>query len=377
MHIVHVMADVSTTVPYFNWYAEESHNHPDLKLSFIALTPIRPQMLDDMKERNCDCYWLKYDPRKRKKSLLGLIPQLIRLFKKIRPTIVHTHLFDDSLPSLVAARLAGVKIRVITKGDVGFHYFFTPKWVVLDRFNNWNATHIIALSEESKAFIIKKEKAAIRKITLIHHGIPIAKSTAQSEIKKKELITKFHLRDKIIIGTVSRLIEWKGYRQIIDAVEIVSEKFPNVKFLFIGEGEQKEELLQLIKEKKLGEFILFTQWVERDYIPSLYQIMDIYLHAASFEPFGFALAEAMMNGVPLVSTKTGAALDSIEHLVSGYLVDKTGEDIAKGIFYLLEHDRQKIGTAARLKATQLYPFERMWKNHLLLYSQATKTHAKQ
>lgn len=377
IHVIEVMAD-NFSVPYFNWFAEESKKHYDIKLSFVALNPTRPPMLDDMKQRGCDCYWIHYDTSNRKMSILKAIPRLYKLLKKIRPDIVHTHLFDDSLPALCAARLAGVKTRVITKGDVGFHYYFAPRWIVFDKFNNWNATHIIALSEESKMFIIEKESVNKNKIVLIHHGIPINKLINQSELKKQKLIIKYNLQGKIVIGTVARLIEWKGYKQIIDTVAIVSEKYPNVRFLFVSEGEQKQELQQIIKEKKLDEYVIFTGWIERDYIPSLYGIMDIYLHAASFEPFGFAIAEAMANSVPVVSTKTGAAMDAIEHLKSGYLSpDRSGKELAKGIFYMLDNNRKEIGEMGKVKAEQMYSFEQMWNNHVKLYKRIFLKNEKQ
>lgn len=373
MHVVHLMAD-NSSVPYFNWFAEESKKHSDLKLSFIALSPAPSQMLEDMKERGCSCYWVPYNTKNKKISMLIALLKLYLLFKKTKPDIVHSHLFDDAVPSLIAARLAGIKIRIITKQDTTFHWYYAPKGVKYDRLNNYNATHLIAVSEECKKFVLEKEKADKNKVFLIHHGIPIDELTNQSELKKQELITKYNLQNKIVIGTVARLIEWKGYKHIIDAAEIVSKKNPNVRFLFIGEGEQKQYLQQLIKEKQLEENIIFTEWIKRDCIPSVYGIMDIYLHAASFEPFGFVIAEAMANSIPVVSTKTGAALDAIEHLKSGYLIpERNGKELANGIFYMLENNRRKeIGEAGRIKAMQMYSFNKMWEDHIKLYSDTMK-----
>ena len=142
----------------------------------------------------------------------------------------------------------------------------------------------------------------------------------------------------------------------------------------IREGKQKEELQQIIKENKLEKNIIFTQWIERDYIPSLYGIMDIYLHAANYEPFGFVIAEAMINGTPVVSSRTGAAADAIDHLINGYLsLDNSGEELAKGIFFMLENDRKKIGEAGKIKAMSLYAFEHMYNKHLELYQSAYNT----
>ena len=101
------------------------------------------------------------------------------------------------------------------------------------------------------------------------------------------------------------------------------------------------------------------------------------MHAESFEPFGFVIAEAIMNRVPVVSTVTGASMDSIEHMKNGYLAPiKNAEELAKGLFFMLENDRKKIGEAGRAKAIEMFDFEQMWDNHLKLYKSAYEKNKK-
>ncbi len=304
--------------------------------------------------------------------MLKVLRPLIRLLKKINPDIIHSHLFDDALPVLLAARIAGIKVRVITKGDTAFHWYFARKGVKFDRFNNRNATHIVALSEESKDFILKNEKADPKKLNLIHHGIPVEEITHQDGKIKSELRTRFGIgENKIVIGTISRFIEWKGYKKIIDAAEILVKENPDLLFLFTGNGGQKDEIANLIKEKNLEQAIALTGWIGRNEMPSYYGIMDIYLHAAQFEPFGLVIPEAMFNAVPVVSTATGAAKDAIRTGENGFLVSSaSGEAIVEGIRFVLKNDRKKIGERGRQTANEMFTLEIMWKNHLALYRKA-------
>ena len=325
-------------------------------------------MIDDVGAYGWECYWIPFDAARRKISILRSIYPLYRLFRKLKPDVVHTHLFDDSLPSLFAARLAGIKTRAITKGDAGYHYYYAPKWTVLDKFNNWNATDIVAISSENQKFILEKENANPEKISLIHHGIPISTYTRQIEEDKSMLKKKYNLENRLVVGTVSRLIEWKGYRYIIEAAEKLIVKIPNTAFLFVGVGPQEDELRKLIMTKGLNNHIILTGWVDRKLIPSLYGIMDIYVHAAATEPFGFVIAEAMMNGVPIISTPTGAALDIIEHKKNGILVpEKNGEAIYSAILELNQNNLAALRRNAMEKSRELYDFKVMWKKHLDLY----------
>jgi glycosyltransferase involved in cell wall biosynthesis len=284
--------------------------------------------------------------------------------------VVNTHLFDDSLPGLFAAKLAGVKKRVIRKQDTAYHWYFAPLWVRADRFNNRNATDIIAISDDSKKFLVEKEKAPENKVHRIHNGIPIHDFTTQVKEDKEYLISRYGLEGKIVVGTIARYIEWKGYRYIIEAAKILTEKYKNLKFLFVGYGEQQEELEKLIEKNKLGEYIVLTNWIDKEYIPSLYGVMDIYLHASFMEPFGFVFIEAMANGVPIVTSKTGVAADALEHKSTCYFtgfMDPKG--IAEGVEWMLENPAERESMKERMKklAHEEFSVEHMLDEHIKVY----------
>jgi len=366
MHIVFTIAD-SGAVPYFQWFAKKAKEDNKHKFSFVALSTEETPMLKYVKKLGLDTHLIYYDTANRKKSMISAFFKLYKLYKTIKPDIIQTNLFDDSVSALLAAKLFGIKKRVIVKQDTTFHYYYAPKWVKADKFNNWNATDLVPVSNEANQFIIDKEKADVNKITMIHHGIPSELFTQSTEEYKQLLIEKYNLKDKIIIGTVSRLIEWKGYRYIIQAAKKVIEKYPNVVFLFVGEGEQKEELITLAKENNVINNIIFTGWMDRELIPSFYSILDVYAHAASFEPFGFVIPEAMMNGAPVVSTPTGSALDAIKHKENGYLCKyKDVESLSEGIVFTIENGKG-YNEKGKQTALEMYEFEVMYNNYIKLY----------
>jgi glycosyltransferase involved in cell wall biosynthesis len=366
MNIVFTIADEGA-VPYFKWFAEKALIEKKHKFTFIALSTKKTEMLNYVENLGFDAYWIYFDNKNRKKSFINSFFKIYKLLRKIKPDVVQSNLFDDSLSVLLASKLLGIKKRVIVKQDTTFHYYYAPKWVKVDKFNNWNATDIVPVSDEAKQFVIEKEKANTKKITMIHHGIPSKLFANSTDEKKKLLIEKYNLKDRIVIGTVSRLIEWKGYRYIIEAAKTVVDKYPNVIFLFVGEGSQKKELLELAKEYNVIDKIIFTGWMDRKLIPSFYSILDVYAHAASFEPFGFVIPEAMMNGVPIVSTPTGSALDAIKHKQNGYLCNyKDSESLARGIIYTIENG-ESFKEKAKITAFGMYEFEVMYNNYINLY----------
>jgi len=371
LKIVHIIAN-SQTVPYFKWFAQKAQQQNKFIFSFVCMFPTPPLMIEEMRNYGIDCYWIPYDMTRRKTSLVKAFFSIYKLLKSIAPDVLHTHLFDDSLVALLAGKLLRIKKRIITKNDTAFHYYYTPKWVVFDKLNNANATKIAAISMQSKKFIHDIEKAPKDKIELVHHGVSISEITNQDEEVKKSVVSKYNLQDKFVIGNVSRLIDWKGHKYIIEAASIVTKFFPNVIFLFIGKGEKKDELKSKIKSLNLEEYFIFIDNVEPKNIPSYYGVMQLYVHAASYEPFGFVIAEAILNGVPIVSTKTGAAADIIINQENGILVsEKNATELANGIMETLKNYKRalEMSNVANKQAEKIFNFDLMWSKYTKLYEE--------
>jgi glycosyltransferase involved in cell wall biosynthesis len=360
-------------VPYFNWFAERAQFDPDIKLSFVCLYTSPTNMISEVNKRGCDGYWVYFDTQRRARSMWKAFWKLRKLYRIVKPDIVHTHLFDDGFPGMLAAWSMGIKVRIHTKQSTGYHWYHAPSKVKYDRLLDRAATHLIAVSEEGKEFLIEKEKAPAKKISLIHHGIDFSELTTATPEQVEQVKQTYGLEGKKVIITIARYIEWKGYRYLIEAAETLSKEFPDLVFLGLGRGEQEHELNQLIADRGLkGKFIL-TGWIDKALIPAFLQTADIYAHAAHMEPFGFVIPEAMLNRIPVVSTPTGSARDAITHLVSGYICEYLSpKSLEEGIRYMLTHDTTAITENAYKKVISLYSADLMFNNYLNLYKSAAK-----
>ncbi|MEZ4791352.1 MAG: glycosyltransferase family 4 protein [Flavobacteriales bacterium] len=371
MHVLHTFAN-NGTVPYLTWFTDRAKREGAPHYSFILMVPERPPMIDEMWEKGFQVIWIRYDDRRRKRGLLRALPLLWWHMLRLRPDIVHCNLFDDSLPGLIAARLAGIRRRVLTRQDTGYHWMHARRWVALDRWNNRMATHIIAISEENKRFIVEQEGADARKLHLVHNGIPPERFTRQDEGVMHGLRERYGLSpEHLVFGSVARYVQWKGHRHVVDAAARIVSQHPNARFLLCGSGALRPQMEELARTLGIASKVHFIDRIEPADMPSFYGILDVFLHAAVMEPFGLVYAEAMMNGVPVVSTRTGAAADAIIDGENGILVDgPSGEALATGVERLLERDRRAIGLAGRATALRMYPFDVMWTGTLGVYQKA-------
>lgn len=371
MHVLHTFAN-NSSVPYLTWFTQRAQKEGNVRYSFVLLYPERPAIMDEMAKLGYPCHWIKYDDNKRKRGLIKALPKMWWYIRRMRPDILHCNLFDDSLPGLLAGWMAGVRVRVVSKQETGYHWLHASRWMWFDRLITRLATDVIAISGESRQFLLEKEKAPANKVKLVHNGIPPELFTRQYPetiiaLRERFGVTSEHL----VIGTVARFIPWKGYRQIVEAAGAVVQRHPNARFIFCGAGDQKAAIKEQVRDAGLNGHVIFAGWVERSAMPSFYGLLDLYLHAAMLEPFGLIYPEAMMNGVPVVSTPTGAALDAIEDGKNGILVaERTGLALAEGVERLLLLDRHAIGKAGKHTALHMYSFDVMWKGTMDVYHNA-------
>ncbi|MBX2971853.1 MAG: glycosyltransferase family 4 protein [Flavobacteriales bacterium] len=371
IHVLHTFAN-NSEVPYLSWFAERAAREGNVRYTFIILHPERPRMTDAMEALGFEVIHIRFDDLHRKRGMLRALPLLWWHILRAKPDIVHCNLFDDSLPGLIAARLAGIKARVLTRQDTGFHWMHARRWVALDRWNNRMATRIIAISGENQRFMMEHEGAPGGKIDLVHNGIPPERFTRQDPATMARFRSRFGVEPHhLVFGTVARFIPWKGYRHIVGAAERIVQQMPHARFLLCGRGAQEQEIRTMVQEAGLTDHVAFTGRIEPRDMASFYGIMQAYLHAAVLEPFGLVYAEAMMNAVPVVSTRTGAALDAIEDGVNGILVPEADAGaMADGVQRLLALDMKAIGEAGRQTALRMYCFDVMWNGTMEVYRKA-------
>jgi len=364
-HVVMIIAN-SPNPSYFNWFAEINSKEKAFTFTYIFLTTQKPDtLINKVAKMGVTSHWFYFNFAKRKHlQYIFICFKLFRLFRKIKPDVVQTNLFDDSLPGLYAAKLAGVRKRVVTKQDTGFHIRYAPKGIRYDIFNNTNATDIIPVSQESYELIMKYEKPLVSKLKIIHHGVDKDFIDSSTNEQIESLKTKYDLHNKIVIGIVARYVELKGYKEIIEACIILKKKRNDLIFIGVGWGDQEDELNDLVKLHKLEKTFLLPGRLPYDQIPAFYKCFDVYIHGSHYEPFGFVIAEAMFSKIPIVSTNVGASRDVLVHKESGYITKmQDPEDIAAGITYMLENNKQEIAEKAYEIAKKQFAKEVMWNNY--------------
>ena len=236
--------------------------------------------------------------------------KLYRLLKYYKPDIVQTWLYHSDFFGGVAAYAAGVKkifwnIRTteLRKGSkatailrrilAGLSYIIPSKIVVVGE--RARLLHQCLGYNKSKFVLIPNG----------YHS-PDAQPNTSMECDSDCGLRHFSTKD-FIIGTVGRYSSVKGHDVLVRAAAIVCKSRNNVKFVLIGRGLTKDniELMNLIEQENVSEkFILLGERLD---LNALYARMDLFVLPSRSEGFPNALAEAIVHGVPAISTDVGDA----------------------------------------------------------------------
>jgi len=147
------------------------------------------------------------------------------------------------------------------------------------------------------------------------------------------------------ILTVGRLDEKKGIKYLIDAMPKVTQKFPDAKLVIVGEGPEKDNLVNQIKMLSLEGNISMVGAVQNKELPKYYNKADLFVLPSLEEGLGVVLLEAMACGTPVVGSNIGGIMDIITDKETGLLAQSENpKDIADKIIELFSDEwmRQRV-----------------------------------
>lgn len=269
------------------------------------------------------------------KDLMALI-ELIKILRKEKPDIIHTHSSKAGIIGRIAGFITGIKIIIHTYHGFGFHDFqniFIKKfYIFLERVTSKITDAIIFVSkanmETAKRYAIGNNK----KYHIIRSGIKLSEFSKQ---KDKSFAKKFFdniNNDSKVIVTVANLKPQKNPKDFFEIAESVINDFSDVFFIYAGGGEKKIEdyYKDLIIKKGIEKRCIITGWI--DNVKEVYKAADIFLLTSLWEGLPRSLVEAMASGVVPVCYETDGVSDIIKDGVNGFIVRRL--DVPKTIFII-------------------------------------------
>lgn len=167
------------------------------------------------------------------------------------------------------------------------------------------------------------------------------------------------------IVTVSKLVNDKNISDLIYVVREIVNKGVDISFNIIGDGPERNNLINLIKNEKLGKNINMLGFYEHDDILTELMESDIFLFASNKETFGISVLEAMSVGLPVVCFDDDAIGEIINDDIDGFIIkNRLYEDMTDKVIMLLDNVemQENIGLCAIEKSRNydVYVIKREW-----------------
>lgn len=175
------------------------------------------------------------------------------------------------------------------------------------------ADKIIVVSEATKRIIHDKYHIPLSKIDVIYNSLDENYDTSAYHFDEDSYGYLKNLKSSgyTIIGTVGRFTVQKGLHNLMHAAALAIHQNPKLIFVFAGDGEERNELVNLAADLGISKNVIFTGFIRGKKLRDIYTVSDIFVMSSISEPFGLTALEAAHHGDCLILTKQSGVSEII------------------------------------------------------------------
>ncbi len=299
---------------------------------------------------------------------------LIRLIKERNVKIVVTYHEGSDFFGLLIARLAGVKVVISSRRDMG--YRLKKVHILIYRLINRYFNKILTVSDAVKEIIFERENTLWNRLRTIYTSVDMEKFAQGSDADRLREEFKVQKGHKIV-GMLAALRPIKGHQYFIEAAARVLKEYTDVSFLIVGWYEETMayyvELKDLVEKLGVGNNVIFTGG--RLDTPAVLSLMNISVLSSINEGFPNAALEAMASGKPMVATNSGGTPEAVIDGKTGMLVPpRDPEKLAEAILKLLNEPdtARQMGESGRKRARDVFLMDKMIETMERFYEELLK-----
>lgn len=164
--------------------------------------------------------------------------------------------------------------------------------------------------------------------------------------KPDYLIKRYGLEDKKVLMTLGRLDSFERYKGFDEVIELLPDlllEVPNVKYLIVGDGNDRERLQKKVDALNLNEYVIFAGYIPENEKVDHYRVADVFVMPSRGEGFGIVFLEAMACGLPVIASKLDGGKEATLNGRLGVLVDPNKpEEIKRAVIKCLNQKEKKV-----------------------------------
>jgi glycosyltransferase involved in cell wall biosynthesis len=281
--------------------------------------------------------------------------QLMRLIRRERFALVHTHSSKAGFLGRLAAWLCRTPVIVHTIHGFSWHDFMSPRrrrvYLTAERVVGRMTDAFFAVAPSVAREAVESRMAAPGTVSVVPSAVELDEipHAALAEGRAELGLPP----DAPVVGTVGRLDFQKAPLDFVRMAAAVRSSHPEARFVWVGEGELRAAAEA--EAARLGVEVLFTGF--REDAVRIAACFDVYVVSSLYEGLGRSLTEALASGRPVAATAVNGIVDLIEPGKTGLLAPPADPGaLARNVVWLLEHpeEARRLGEAGRDRVRTLF-----------------------
>lgn len=324
----------------------EGLNKNKYEIDLIVGEEFRKDILNKINDKRFEIIQLKgltgklnflYDPI--------IVIKLINLLKRNHYDIVHTHLTKTGILGRISARIAGVPIIFRGLQGTAFQTFNNKllDWALtlFEKITSKFTDAYISVSDILSKEYLENGIGKKENYFTVYSGIDMDKFYyARKNINHKNKLAELGISlNSFIIGNVSRLELSKGHMFLLDSFKkVINERkdYP-LKLLIVGDGYEKDNLINYSKKLNIEDKVIFTGY--REDIEEIMAVMNIFVLTSLREGLPKVLVQAAAVGMPLIAFNVDGIPEIIKDGYNGFFVKpKDVHQIANRIIRYIDNE---------------------------------------
>ena len=299
----------------------------------------------------------------------SLIFSLAQAFREDGLDVVHTHNQAAHFYGALAARVAGVRFVINTehsRHNIQDHWRRRFEKRMLAKMT----TTMVTVSEELRQLSIENDGISPGKLAVIVNGVDIQRF----ENVRDDAVAALRMEKGVSISAkvlciVARLHPIKNHTLLLQSVKILTNDYPDIRLLVVGDGDERQSLENLAHELGITNNVLFMG--NRSDVPVILKASDAVVLCSRTEGLPLALLEAMAAQTPIIVTKGANRSDLITHGSNGLVAGDQPEELAVTILRCISQKNRSIEMAAVAYSQVMtnYSIEKTAADYLNIYTQ--------
>jgi glycosyltransferase involved in cell wall biosynthesis len=284
--------------------------------------------------------------------------RLARFLRRGRFQIFHAHDLYANILGIPAAVIARIPVIISSQRDLGhLDLYKSGRRVWLRRLQKFS-TAILTNANAVREAVLVEDHFAPEKVRVIHNGVDLERFSQPA--KDRAWLAPAANQEKWIVLVGNMHSEVKGHGVLISAAERVVREFPQVRFLFAGDGERRKNFEAEIAQLGLEKHFLFLG--RRNDVPQILSSCDIGVLPSQAEGLPNAVLEYLAAGLPTTASRVGGNVEIVRDGKTGLLVPPNDSvALAEAILRLLRDPgfAAELGKNGRAHVAAEFSFQRL------------------